>query len=269
MKADLADCFAEHRARAPRGRPRRRWLFDAVSKPPAALPKPDTPEFLRAGAASSLAKLQATEAAGRIVDRAVQIHGGQGVVVGSIVERLYREVRALRIYEGTSEIQRLIVARELLQELARRRAGLTPGTEHGPLRAPHLRLRERPAARRSARLLRGEGLARKVRARVQGGGRAARAEGRVRANSAGCLDQCANGVTVVIYPEQTWYGRVTVADVPEIVDALAAGRVVERLRIPDEKLTGRAGDRRRGGAHESDRRPRGPARRRRSAESPT
>jgi len=65
-------------------------------------------------------------------------------------------------------------------------------------------------------------------------------KGRVRANSAGCLDQCANGVTVVIYPAQTWYGRVTVADVPEIVDALAAGRVVERLRIPDEKLTGRA-----------------------------
>ena len=66
-------------------------------------------------------------------------------------------------------------------------------------------------------------------------------KGRVRANSAGCLDQCAHGVTVVLYPEQIWYGRVTVADVPEILDALAAGRVVERLRIPDEKLTGRAG----------------------------
>ena len=66
-------------------------------------------------------------------------------------------------------------------------------------------------------------------------------KGRVRANMAGCLDQCANGVTVVVYPEQIWYGKVTVADVPEILDALAAGRVVERLRIPDEKLTGRAG----------------------------
>src|SRR5262249_24554547 len=66
-------------------------------------------------------------------------------------------------------------------------------------------------------------------------------KGRVRANSAGCLDQCAHGVTVVIYPEQTWYGRVTVADVPEIVAALAEGRVVERLRLPDEKLSGRAG----------------------------
>jgi (2Fe-2S) ferredoxin len=65
-------------------------------------------------------------------------------------------------------------------------------------------------------------------------------KGLVRANSAGCLDQCANGVTVVVYPEQIWYGRVTVDDVAEILDALAQGRVVERLRIPDEKLTGRA-----------------------------
>jgi len=65
-------------------------------------------------------------------------------------------------------------------------------------------------------------------------------KGRVRANGAGCLDQCAHGVTVVIYPEQTWYGHVTAADVGEILDALAEGRVVERLRIADEKLTGRA-----------------------------
>jgi len=62
----------------------------------------------------------------------------------------------------------------------------------------------------------------------------------IRANNAGCLDQCEYGVTVVVYPEQVWYGHVTVADLPEILDALAAGRVVERLRIPDEKLTGRA-----------------------------
>ena len=65
-------------------------------------------------------------------------------------------------------------------------------------------------------------------------------KGLVRANSAGCLDQCANGVTVVVYPEQIWYGHVTVADVPAIVDAIASGTVVERLRIPDEKLTGKA-----------------------------
>jgi acyl-CoA dehydrogenase len=63
---------------------------------------------------SSMAKLFATEAAQKIIDQALQIHGGSGVVVGSAVERLYRDVRALRIYEGTSEIQKLIIARELL-----------------------------------------------------------------------------------------------------------------------------------------------------------
>jgi acyl-CoA dehydrogenase len=66
--------------------------------------------------AVSEAKLYATEAAGRIIDQAVQIHGGHGVVHGSVVERLYRDARALRIYEGTSEIQKLIIAREMLRE---------------------------------------------------------------------------------------------------------------------------------------------------------
>ena len=66
---------------------------------------------------SSMAKLFASEAAQRIVDRAVQIHGSLGVTRGTIVERLYREVRALRIYEGTSEIQRLVIAGELLKTL--------------------------------------------------------------------------------------------------------------------------------------------------------
>jgi len=65
---------------------------------------------------SSMAKLFATEAAQRIVDQALQIHGGMGVVVGTPVEQLYRDVRALRIYEGTSEIQRLIIARGLLEK---------------------------------------------------------------------------------------------------------------------------------------------------------
>ena len=64
---------------------------------------------------SAMAKLYATEAAQRIIDQAVQIHGGTGVVRGSVVERLYREVRALRIYEGTSEIQRLVIAGQLLR----------------------------------------------------------------------------------------------------------------------------------------------------------
>jgi acyl-CoA dehydrogenase len=67
------------------------------------------------GIKSSIAKLFATEAAQRIVDQALQIHGGIGVVAGHIMERLYRDVRALRIYEGTSEIQKLLIARELLR----------------------------------------------------------------------------------------------------------------------------------------------------------
>ena len=63
---------------------------------------------------ASMAKLFATEAAQRIVDRAVQIHGGLGVQRGVVVERLYRDVRAMRIYEGTSEIQRLVIADRVL-----------------------------------------------------------------------------------------------------------------------------------------------------------
>jgi acyl-CoA dehydrogenase len=66
--------------------------------------------------AASEAKFYATEAAQRIVDEALQIHGGYGLVRGHIIERLYRDVRALRIYEGTSEIQKLIIAREMLKE---------------------------------------------------------------------------------------------------------------------------------------------------------
>jgi acyl-CoA dehydrogenase len=65
---------------------------------------------------SSIAKLFATEAAQRIVDQALQIHGGNGVVAGHIMERLYRDVRALRIYEGSSEIQRLVIAKNLMRK---------------------------------------------------------------------------------------------------------------------------------------------------------
>ena len=64
----------------------------------------------------AMAKLHATEMAQRAIDQAVQIWGGQGVVVGNVVERLYREIRALRIYEGTSEIQKLIIAGQVLAE---------------------------------------------------------------------------------------------------------------------------------------------------------
>lgn len=63
---------------------------------------------------ASMGKMFATEAAQRVIDRAVQLHGGTGVVRGVAVERLYREVRALRIYEGTTEIQRLVIAGQLL-----------------------------------------------------------------------------------------------------------------------------------------------------------
>jgi alkylation response protein AidB-like acyl-CoA dehydrogenase len=64
----------------------------------------------------AMAKMAATESAQRTIDRAVQIFGGRGVVQGEITERLYRDIRALRIYEGATEVQKLIIARELLDE---------------------------------------------------------------------------------------------------------------------------------------------------------
>jgi acyl-CoA dehydrogenase len=64
---------------------------------------------------AAMAKSFATEAAQRIIDEAVQIAGGAGVLVGNPIERLYRAVRAMRIYEGTTEIQRLVIAKELLE----------------------------------------------------------------------------------------------------------------------------------------------------------
>ena len=63
---------------------------------------------------AAMAKLYATEAAQQVVDMAVQLHGGDGVRAGGSTERLYREVRALRIYEGASDVQRLVIARSLL-----------------------------------------------------------------------------------------------------------------------------------------------------------
>ena len=66
-----------------------------------------------------MAKLFATEVSQRVVDGALQLHGGSGLLAGSVIERLYRDVRALRIYEGTSEIQKLIIARSLLREPGR------------------------------------------------------------------------------------------------------------------------------------------------------
>jgi len=64
----------------------------------------------------------------------------------------------------------------------------------------------------------------------------------VRANKAGCLDQCEHGPAVVIYPQGIWYGHVTLADVPRILEeTVQHGRVLEDLRIPDDKLNARPG----------------------------
>jgi acyl-CoA dehydrogenase len=65
--------------------------------------------------AAAMAKLHATEAGSRVIDMAVQMHGGAGVTRGVKVEELYRDIRALRIYEGASEVQRQIIARDLLK----------------------------------------------------------------------------------------------------------------------------------------------------------
>ena len=65
---------------------------------------------------AAMAKLHATESAQQVIDRAVQLFGGRGVTSGEMVERLYREIRSLRIYEGTSEIQKLVIAGTLLEE---------------------------------------------------------------------------------------------------------------------------------------------------------
>ena len=71
--------------------------------------RPYTPE-------ASMAKLFASEAANRVVDRGVQIHGGYGYVHEFRIEQLYRDARITRLYEGTSEIQRVVIARNLLRE---------------------------------------------------------------------------------------------------------------------------------------------------------
>jgi len=76
-----------------------------------------------------MAKMHATEAAQRVIDTALQLHGGRGVVRGAAVERLYREIRALRIYEGTTDIQKLIIAKNVVN--ARRQADAPPAAKRG------------------------------------------------------------------------------------------------------------------------------------------
>jgi acyl-CoA dehydrogenase len=72
---------------------------------------------------AAMAKMAATEGAQQVIDAAVQMFGGQGVVSEETVEVLYREIRALRIYEGATEVQQLIIARELLKEAACAKGG--------------------------------------------------------------------------------------------------------------------------------------------------
>ncbi len=91
------------------------WEGDAAGiQVPAQDPARDSG---RVSLAAAMAKAFATEAAQRIVDAALQILGGRGTLAEHPVERLYRSVRALRIYEGTTEIQHLIIARHLLRDL--------------------------------------------------------------------------------------------------------------------------------------------------------
>jgi acyl-CoA dehydrogenase len=75
----------------------------------------------RATAEVAMAKMTATETAQQVIDRAVQLFGGRGVARGEVVERLYRDIRALRIYEGATEVQKLIIGRELIRHTAERR----------------------------------------------------------------------------------------------------------------------------------------------------
>jgi acyl-CoA dehydrogenase len=76
----------------------------------------------RATTEVAMAKMTATETAQQVVDRAVQLFGGRGVTRGEVVERLYRDIRALRIYEGATEVQKLIIGRELIRQAAETRS---------------------------------------------------------------------------------------------------------------------------------------------------
>jgi len=77
-----------------------------------------------------------------------------------------------------------------------------------------------------------------IRARLKAACKQAGFAGRVRINAAGCLDQCAHGVTVVVYPEAIWYGHVTLDDVDEILKShIQEGRPVERLRLAHMRKT--------------------------------
>jgi hypothetical protein len=76
-----------------------------------------------------MAKRYAADSAHQVIDRAVQIFGGLGVSKASKVEELYREIRALRIYEGASEVQKLVIARQVLADWAASRSALMSATK--------------------------------------------------------------------------------------------------------------------------------------------
>ena len=103
---------------------------------------------------AAMAKMFATEAAQRVIDRAVQLHGGAGVTKGVKVEELYREIRALRIYEGATEVQKIVIAREVLkQRPGKAGAGGGIGGGDGQKRSRrYVRARQSAAARAMARI---------------------------------------------------------------------------------------------------------------------
>ena len=84
-----------------------------------------------------MAKMQATESAQQVIDAAVQMFGGRGVRSGEVVERLYREIRSLRIYDGATEVQKLIIARELLK--SKGSESIDPGERATPRRPDAVR----------------------------------------------------------------------------------------------------------------------------------
>ena len=85
-----------------------------------------------------MAKMFATESAQRVIDRAVQIFGGLGVTKGVKVEELYREIRALRIYEGATEVQKIVIAREILKKSPAKPASSRSSIPDPPTPNPYL-----------------------------------------------------------------------------------------------------------------------------------
>ena len=91
------------------------WLRDEGEKRGGTRVTADAGELRNRSVAAAMAKMTATENAQRVIDMALQLHGGRGVEVGSKVESLYRDIRSLRIYEGATEVQQLIIGKAVLQ----------------------------------------------------------------------------------------------------------------------------------------------------------